>query len=92
MVAADADLLEVTVGENGLLRGHDGPAYLIDSSTVSAETSDRIRLSAARHGTTLLAAPVSGNAKVVRAGKLSIGGVRPDRGVHSRRGTAARHR
>ena len=72
MVAADADLLEVTVGENGLLRGHDGPAYLIDSSTVSAETSERIRLSAARHGTTLLAAPVSGNAKVVRAGKLSL--------------------
>ena len=72
MVAADPDLLEVTIGENGVLRGHTGPAYLIDSSTVSAETSDRIRLSAARHGTTLLAAPVSGNAKVVRAGKLSI--------------------
>ncbi len=54
MVAADPDLLEVTMGENGVLRGHTGPAYLIDSSTVSAETSDRIRLSAARHGTTLL--------------------------------------
>lgn len=72
MVAADADLLEVTIGENGVLRGPSGPAYLIDSSTVSAETSDRIRLSAAQYGTTLLAAPVSGNAKVVRAGKLSI--------------------
>jgi 3-hydroxyisobutyrate dehydrogenase-like beta-hydroxyacid dehydrogenase len=72
MVAADPDLLEVTIGENGVLRGDSGPAYLIDSSTVSAETSDRIRLSAAGHGTTLLAAPVSGNAKVVRAGKLSI--------------------
>ena len=72
MVAADADLLEVTVGESGLLRGHNGPTYLIDSSTVSAETSETIRRSAARHGTTLLAAPVSGNAKVVRAGKLSL--------------------
>ena len=44
-----------------------GPAYLVDSSTVSAQTSDRIRQAAALRGTTLLAAPVSGNAKVVRA-------------------------
>jgi 3-hydroxyisobutyrate dehydrogenase-like beta-hydroxyacid dehydrogenase len=72
MVAADADLVEVTLGEGGLLCQDTGPAYLVDSSTVSAETSDRIRLAAARRGTTLLAAPVSGNAKVVKAGKLSI--------------------
>jgi 3-hydroxyisobutyrate dehydrogenase len=72
MVAADADLVAVTLGEGGLLRGGRGPAYLIDSSTVSAETSARIRLAATHCGTTLLAAPVSGNAKVVRAGKLSI--------------------
>lgn len=72
MVAADADLIEVTLGEGGLLRQDRGPAYLVDSSTVSAETSARIRLAAVRCGTTLLAAPVSGNAKVVRAGRLSI--------------------
>jgi 3-hydroxyisobutyrate dehydrogenase-like beta-hydroxyacid dehydrogenase len=72
MVAADADLLAVTTGEGGLLSQSTGPAYLIDSSTVSAETSELVRLAAARHGTTLLAAPVSGNAKVVKAGKLSI--------------------
>jgi 3-hydroxyisobutyrate dehydrogenase len=72
MVAADADLAEVTLGEGGLLRQDTGPAYLVDCSTVSAETSDRIRQAAARRGTTLLAAPVSGNAKVVKAGKLSI--------------------
>jgi len=64
MVAADADLVEVT----GALFSQDtGPAYLVDSSTVSAQTSDRIRQAAALRGTTLLAAPVSGNAKVVRA-------------------------
>jgi 3-hydroxyisobutyrate dehydrogenase-like beta-hydroxyacid dehydrogenase len=72
MVAADADLLAVTLGEGGLLRDGLGPAYLVDSSTVSAEMSDRVRLACARHGTTLLAAPVSGNPKVARAGRLSM--------------------
>src|SRR5207248_69962 len=72
MVAADADLVEVTLGMDGLLSQDTGPAYLVDSSTVSAQTSERIRQAAARRGTTLLAAPVSGNAKVVKAGKLSI--------------------
>jgi 3-hydroxyisobutyrate dehydrogenase len=71
-VAADADLLAVTVGGGGLLRQETAPAYLVDSSTVSAETSDAVRQAAQQRGTTLLAAPVSGNAKVVRAGKLSI--------------------
>ena len=71
-VAADADLLEVTVGDGGLLRQARGPAYLVDSSTVSVETSEQVRAAGLRCGTTLLAAPVSGNAKVARAGKLSI--------------------
>ncbi|MDT4986408.1 MAG: hypothetical protein QOI74_502 [Micromonosporaceae bacterium] len=80
MVAADPDLLEVTLGEGGLLRQDNGPAYLVDSSTVSAETSDRVRLAGGRHGTVLLAAPVSGNPKVVRAGKLSIAVSGPQHG------------
>jgi 3-hydroxyisobutyrate dehydrogenase-like beta-hydroxyacid dehydrogenase len=71
-VAADADLLAVTLGEGGLLRQVKAPVYLVDSSTISAETSDRLREAAVERGTTLLAAPVSGNAKVVEAGKLSI--------------------
>jgi 3-hydroxyisobutyrate dehydrogenase len=82
MVAEDADLLEVTLGEGGLLRQEKLPAYLVDSSTVSAETSDRIRRVAAERGTTLLAAPVSGNAKVVRAGKLSIAVSGPEEAFH----------
>jgi 3-hydroxyisobutyrate dehydrogenase-like beta-hydroxyacid dehydrogenase len=72
MVAADDDLLEVTLGPGGLLTQDSAPRYLVDSSTVSAETSDRVRQAAAARGTTLLAAPVSGNAKVVRAGRLAI--------------------
>jgi 3-hydroxyisobutyrate dehydrogenase-like beta-hydroxyacid dehydrogenase len=39
---------------------------------VSAETSELVRRFAAERGTILLAAPVSGNANVVRAGRLSI--------------------
>ena len=72
MVAADPDLLEVTVGPGGLLRQEVAPKYLVDSSTVSAQTSEQVRAAAALVGTVLLAAPVSGNAKVVRSGRLSV--------------------
>jgi 3-hydroxyisobutyrate dehydrogenase len=72
MVAADADLLAVTVGPHGLFSGDHAPRYLVDSSTVSAETSARVRQAASERGTVFLAAPVSGNAKVVKAGRLSI--------------------
>ena len=71
-VADDASLLRVTLGEGGLLRGHEAPGCLVDASTVAAETSERVRQFAAERGTTLLAAPVSGNPKVVRAGRASI--------------------
>lgn len=72
MVAADADLMQVLIGTGGLLTQEAAPKYLIDSSTVSAETSQQARVAAADRGTTLLVAPVSGNAKVVKAGRLSI--------------------
>jgi 3-hydroxyisobutyrate dehydrogenase len=72
MVSADDDLLEVLLGPAGLLRQPAAPAYLVDSSTVSAGTSERVRRAAAERGTALLVCPVSGNAKVVKAGKLSV--------------------
>ncbi len=72
MVAADADLLEVTLGEGGLLRQATAPRVLVDSSTVSAATSDEVRAAALERGCVLLAAPVSGNAKVVKAGRLTV--------------------
>jgi 3-hydroxyisobutyrate dehydrogenase-like beta-hydroxyacid dehydrogenase len=72
VVSADEDLAEVTLGDAGLLRQSKAPGYLVDCSTVSAQTSEEIRAAAAERGTYLLAAPVSGNAKVVRAGLLSI--------------------
>jgi 3-hydroxyisobutyrate dehydrogenase len=72
MVAEDRDLLEVTVGSDGLLNQATAPRYLVDSSTVSAATSDDVRQAAAARGTKLLAAPVSGNGKVANAGRLSF--------------------
>jgi 3-hydroxyisobutyrate dehydrogenase len=72
MVSADADLEQVTLGEGGLLRQGASPRVVVDSSTVSAATSAQVRAEAAARGVAFLAAPVSGNAKVVKAGMLSI--------------------
>jgi 3-hydroxyisobutyrate dehydrogenase len=72
MVAASEDLEAVTVGEDGLLTADASPQIVIDCSTVSAAVSEKIRGLAADRGTALLAAPVSGNPKVVRSGKLTL--------------------
>jgi 3-hydroxyisobutyrate dehydrogenase len=73
MVSGNEDLREVTLGPDGVLAG-DGvqPAILIDSSTVSAEVSQEIGTQGRAGGTALLAAPVSGNPKVVRSGRLTF--------------------
>ena len=73
MVSAPADLAQVTSGEGGLLTHPDtAPRIIVDSSTVSTEASAALRDAAVKRGTHLLAAPVSGNPKVVRAGKLTF--------------------
>lgn len=72
-VADSPDFVEVMTGPQGLLSGNGkAPEVVIDTSTVSMEVSQRIREDAAQRGTALLAAPVSGNAKVARAGKLTM--------------------
>jgi 3-hydroxyisobutyrate dehydrogenase-like beta-hydroxyacid dehydrogenase len=73
MVSASQDLEQVVTGEGGLLTDPDhAPGLIIDSSTVSAETSAKIRERIAeRHGE-FLAAPVSGNPKVIASGKLTV--------------------
>jgi 3-hydroxyisobutyrate dehydrogenase-like beta-hydroxyacid dehydrogenase len=73
MVSASADLEQVVLGPDGLLTGEGAtPRVLVDSSTVSTQSSLTVRTAAAERGTTLLAAPVSGNPSVVAAGKLSL--------------------
>lgn len=72
MVSTSADLHQVMTGENGLLTGESAPRIICDSSTVSAEASELLRERAAERGTELLATPVSGNPKVIAAGKLTV--------------------
>ncbi len=73
MISGPADLKEVTLGENGVLsRPGTVPGLLIDCSSISEEASAFVREAARALGTEMLAAPVSGNAKVVKTGKLSI--------------------
>lgn len=73
MVADPATLLAVTNGPSGLFSvAGKAPSILIDSSTVDSETSMQVRKRASEVGTALLAAPVSGNGKVVKAGRLSV--------------------
>jgi 3-hydroxyisobutyrate dehydrogenase-like beta-hydroxyacid dehydrogenase len=72
MVSASDDLLAVTSGPGGLLTADVAPGLLIDCSTVSAEASAQVRQAAGTRGTDFLAAPVSGNPKVVSAGLLTL--------------------
>jgi 3-hydroxyisobutyrate dehydrogenase len=48
------------------------PRHLVDCSTVSSEASASARQRLADRGVSFIAAPVSGNGKVVRAGMLSL--------------------
>jgi 3-hydroxyisobutyrate dehydrogenase-like beta-hydroxyacid dehydrogenase len=72
MVSASDDLEAVTIGPDGLLTASAKPQVIVDSSTVSAGVSSKIRGIATEHGTAFLAAPVSGSPKVVAAGKLTL--------------------
>jgi 3-hydroxyisobutyrate dehydrogenase len=72
MVAADKDLESVISGPDGLLTGTGVPQVVIDSSTVSTEASARIRAVVEDSGAQFLAAPVSGNPKVIASGKLTV--------------------
>ena len=73
MVAGPDDVLEVTVGPNGVLSRDDSkPAVLVDSTTIDPATSAKLREEATARGTAVLAAPVSGNPKVVASGRLTV--------------------
>ena len=73
MVSTPVDLEQVLVGEAGLLADPDRvPGAVVDCSTVSTESSAAMRAACAGRGVDFLAAPVSGNGKVVRAGGLSL--------------------
>jgi 3-hydroxyisobutyrate dehydrogenase len=78
-VGTSEDLVEAVLGPGGLMSGASTPSILIDCSTISADASAQIRRQAGVRGTALLAAPVMGNPRVARAGRLTlaVSGPRP---------------
>jgi 3-hydroxyisobutyrate dehydrogenase-like beta-hydroxyacid dehydrogenase len=73
IVGADPDFIAVTTGPGGVLTRKDAaPKILVDVSTVSDDVSLGVRAAAAKRGCALLAAPISGNPKVVKVGKGSV--------------------
>jgi 3-hydroxyisobutyrate dehydrogenase len=74
MVSTSDDLQEVLFGDGGLLSGPGStrPRIVVDCSSISIEASADVRAGLQAHGIEFLASPVSGNAKVIKAGKLSV--------------------
>src|SRR6516165_10681069 len=71
-VGTSEDLVDAVLGPGGLMSDTAMPSVLVDCSTISADASARIRQQMATRGTALLAAPVMGNPRVARAGKLTL--------------------
>jgi 3-hydroxyisobutyrate dehydrogenase-like beta-hydroxyacid dehydrogenase len=78
-VGTSQDLIDALTGPAGLLSSAAAPAAVVDCSTISAEASRQVRERLAERGCALLAAPVMGNPKVARAGRLTlaVSGPRP---------------
>src|SRR6516162_9610735 len=72
IVSTGKDLDQVYFGRNSI-SGHGGriPKIFVDCSTIAVEESAAIRDRLRQLGSEFVAAPVSGNAKVIKAGKLS---------------------
>jgi 3-hydroxyisobutyrate dehydrogenase len=74
MVSTYDDVHEVIAGPRGLLSGGGTvrTRLVVECSSISLEGSAQLRALLAARGIDLLAAPVSGNAKVIKAGRLSF--------------------
>ncbi|MCZ7564690.1 MAG: NAD(P)-dependent oxidoreductase [Burkholderiales bacterium] len=76
MISTWDDVREVISGPQGLLSkakaGGAAPRILVECSPLSLDASSELRRTLAAHGTQLLAAPSSGGARVIRAGKLAF--------------------
>jgi 3-hydroxyisobutyrate dehydrogenase len=72
MVSTTDDLKQVLFGDGGLVTGRQRPQVVVDSSSISQEGSADIRARLEALGVAYLCAPVSGNAKVAKAGKLLV--------------------
>ena len=72
MVSTYDDVKEVIAGPKGLLSGSARPKMVVECSSISLEGSAELRKILSTKGVELLSAPVSGNAKVIKAGKLTF--------------------
>jgi len=70
--ATGHEVKQLLFGSEGLLSGINKPKMVIDLTSMSPEDSSEIRKQLDEMGIAFIAAPVSGNAKVIKAGKLSI--------------------
>jgi 3-hydroxyisobutyrate dehydrogenase-like beta-hydroxyacid dehydrogenase len=71
-VGTSQDLIDALTGPAGVTSGGKAPSIVVDCSTVSSEASEQVRHDLAALGCTLLAAPVMGNPKVARVGRLTF--------------------
>jgi len=72
MVSTYDDVKEVIAGPKGLLSASAKPRVVVECSSISLEGSAELRKILGARGVELLSAPVSGNAKVIKAGKLTF--------------------
>ena len=73
MVSTWEDVKQVVAGPGGLLSDTSrAPKLFIECSSISLEGSAELRAMLGQRGVAYLAAPVSGNAKVIKAGRLSF--------------------
>jgi 3-hydroxyisobutyrate dehydrogenase len=85
MVSTTDDLKEILFGQDGVigggvLAGNARPKRVVDMSSISDTGSADVRKGLTKAGVAYLSAPVSGNAKVAKAGKLLVvaSGPRPE--------------
>lgn len=71
MVSTGDDLRHIYFGENGVFSAGHAPKTLVDCSSIGLQQSAEIRRDLEKRGAAFLCAPVSGNGKCVRSGKLS---------------------
>jgi 3-hydroxyisobutyrate dehydrogenase len=71
IVSTGKDLEQVYFGANGVGAANKVPPIFVDCSTIAVEESAAIRKRLAERGASFVCCPVSGNAKVIKAGKLS---------------------
>jgi 3-hydroxyisobutyrate dehydrogenase len=83
IVSTGKDLEQVYFGPAGVVSAvGTAPTIVVDCSTIGVAESAAIRARLKKLGVDYIAAPVSGNAKVIRAGKLSAVASGPERAFH----------